>query len=53
MGFCTDDEYEHFLRLAPAVEREVINNGIILSKYSWTSARRSSAGGSKPVSATR
>jgi hypothetical protein len=23
MGFCSDDEYEHFLRLAPAVEREV------------------------------
>jgi polyphosphate kinase 2 len=33
MGFCTDEEYEHFLRLAPAVEREVIANGIILLKY--------------------
>jgi polyphosphate kinase 2 len=33
MGFCNDDQYEHFLRLAPAVEREVINNGIILLKY--------------------
>ena len=33
MGFCTDDEYEHFLRLAPAVEREVIHDGIILLKY--------------------
>jgi polyphosphate kinase len=33
MGFVSDDEYEHFLRLAPAVEREVINNGIILLKY--------------------
>jgi polyphosphate kinase 2 len=33
MGFCSDDEYEHFLRLAPAVEREIINNGIILLKY--------------------
>jgi polyphosphate kinase len=33
MGFCGDDEYEHFLRLAPAVEREVIHNGIILLKY--------------------
>ena len=33
MGFCSDAEYEHFLRLAPAVEREVINNGIILLKY--------------------
>jgi polyphosphate kinase len=33
MGFVSDDDYEHFLRLAPAVEREVINNGIILLKY--------------------
>jgi polyphosphate kinase len=33
MGFCSDDQYEHFLRLAPAVEREVIANGIILLKY--------------------
>ncbi len=33
MGFCSDDEYEHFVRLVPAVEREVINNGIILLKY--------------------
>ena len=33
MGFCTDDQYEHFLKLAPAVERELVNNGIILLKY--------------------
>jgi polyphosphate kinase 2 len=33
MGFCSDDEYEQFLRLVPAVEREVINSGIILLKY--------------------
>ena len=34
MGFCTDDEYERFLKLAPAVERELaVNNGIILRKY--------------------
>ena len=33
MGFCSDDEYQHFLRLAPAVEREVISNGIFLLKY--------------------
>jgi polyphosphate kinase 2 len=35
MGFCSDDEYEHFLRLAPGevIEREVIANGIILLKY--------------------
>lgn len=33
MGFCSDDQYEHFLKLAPGVEREVVNNGIILLKY--------------------
>jgi Polyphosphate kinase 2 (PPK2)/Protein-L-isoaspartate(D-aspartate) O-methyltransferase (PCMT) len=33
IGFVSDDDSEHFLRLAPAVEREVINNGIILLKY--------------------
>jgi polyphosphate kinase len=33
MGFCSDDQYEHFLKLAPAVEREIVSNGIILLKY--------------------
>ena len=33
MGFCTDDQYERFLRLAPSIERELVNNGIILLKY--------------------
>ena len=33
MGFCSDDEYERFLRMAPAVEREMINSGIMLLKY--------------------
>jgi polyphosphate kinase 2 len=33
MGFCTDVQYEHFLRLTPAFEREIVNNGIILIKY--------------------
>lgn len=33
MGFCTDDQYENFLKLAPSVEREVVNSGIILLKY--------------------
>ena len=34
MGFCTDDQCERFLRLAPTFEREVIaNNGIIFLKY--------------------
>ena len=33
LGFCTDDEYERFLKLAPAVERVLVSNGIILIKY--------------------
>ena len=33
MGFCTDEQYERFLKLAPAIEREIANNGIILLKY--------------------
>jgi len=34
MGFCSDQEYERFLALVPAVEREVIvDSGIILRKY--------------------
>jgi polyphosphate kinase len=33
MGFCSDDEYERFFRLAPLVESEIINSGIILLKY--------------------
>jgi polyphosphate kinase 2 len=33
MGFCTDDQYERFLQLAPGFERELVNNGIILLKY--------------------
>ena len=34
MGFCTEKESEHFLSVAPAVERDlVVQNGIILRKY--------------------
>ena len=33
MGFCTDKEYERFLRMTPAVERALIDNDIILIKY--------------------
>jgi polyphosphate kinase len=33
MGFCSDEQYQQFLRLAPGVEREIVNNGIILLKY--------------------
>ena len=33
MGFCTQDEYERFLRLAPEFEHYFVNDGIILIKY--------------------
>ena len=34
MGFCSDEQYERFLKLAPIVEREmIVKNGIFLRKY--------------------
>ena len=33
MGFCTQKEYERFLRVVPQWEREMIDQGIILIKY--------------------
>ena len=36
MGYCTDDEYEEFMRSCPEFERTLIRSGIILIKY-WFS----------------
>ncbi len=36
MGYCTDDEYEEFLRSCPEFEKMLIRSGIILIKY-WFS----------------
>ena len=36
MGFCTDKEYEEFLRSCPEFERMLVRSGIILIKY-WFS----------------
>ncbi|CAN5564549.1 polyphosphate kinase 2 [soil metagenome] len=36
MGFCTDEEYQEFLRACPQFERMLIRSGIILVKY-WFS----------------
>jgi polyphosphate kinase 2 len=36
MGFCSDDEYNEFLRSVPEFERMLIRSGIILIKY-WFS----------------
>ncbi len=36
MGFCTDEEYEEFMRSCPEFERMLVRSGIILIKY-WFS----------------
>jgi polyphosphate kinase 2 len=36
MGFCTDDEYQEFLRSCPEFEKMLIRSGIVLIKY-WFS----------------
>ena len=36
MGFCTDEQYEEFLRSCPEFERMLVRSGIILLKY-WFS----------------
>jgi polyphosphate kinase len=36
MGFCTEDEYEEFLRFCPQFEQALMNDGIVLVKY-WLS----------------
>ncbi len=36
MGFCTDGEYEEFMRQAPELERNLVNSGIHLIKF-WFS----------------
>jgi polyphosphate kinase 2 len=33
MGFCTDEEYDRFLRVCPAWERDMVEAGITLIKY--------------------
>jgi polyphosphate kinase 2 len=36
MGFCTEEEYEEFMRTCPQLERAFIRSGIVLVKY-WLS----------------
>jgi polyphosphate kinase len=36
MGFCSDDEYEEFLRSCPQFERMLIRSGVVVLKY-WFS----------------
>jgi polyphosphate kinase 2 len=39
MGFCTDDEYDEFIREAPEFERHLVRSGIHLVKF-WFSVSR-------------
>ncbi|PPK92340.1 polyphosphate kinase 2 [Kineococcus xinjiangensis] len=39
MGFCTQEEYERFMRQAPALERMLVEDGIHLVKF-WFSVSR-------------
>ena len=39
MGFCTDGQYLEFMRQVPALERMLVNSGIILFKF-WFSVTR-------------
>ncbi len=39
MGFCTQDEYEEFMRQAPEFERMLVRSGIMLFKF-WFSVSR-------------
>ena len=39
MGFCTDDEYDEFMRQAPEFERMLVRDDIILIKF-WFSVSR-------------
>ena len=33
MGFCSEDQARRFLKMAPAVERAIVDSGVILLKY--------------------
>ena len=33
MGFCTDEQVKKFLKMAPPVERTIVDSGVILLKY--------------------
>jgi polyphosphate kinase len=36
MGFCTDEEYEEFVRTCPQIERALVRSGIVIIKF-WLS----------------
>src|SRR3712207_1403367 len=40
MGFCTEDEYQEFMRQAPVFEQMLVRSGIILVKFWFSVSRR-------------
>lgn len=40
MGFCTEEQYQEFMRQAPEFERNLVRSGIVLIKF-WFSVSRS------------
>ena len=40
MGFCTPQEYKHFLAQAPVFERQLVDDGVLLLKYWLTVDQR-------------
>ena len=54
MGFCTDEQYERFMKMAPVVEQEmIVSNGIILRKYFLDVSQEEQRAGSRPGSTSR
>jgi len=33
MGFCTDEQYDRFMKICPAFEKQLVDNGVILIKF--------------------
>ena len=52
MGFCTQQEYSRFLHQCPIFERLLVEDGILLRKYSSRSATRSRSAASAAGSTT-
>jgi polyphosphate kinase 2 len=53
MGFCSDAEYEEFMRQAPEFERHLVRSGVHLIKFWFSSAAPSSAAASRSARRTR
>ena len=47
MGFCTDEQYERFLKLCPAFEKYIVDGGIILDQV-LARGRQQGAGAAVP-----